>query len=687
MNSDSLLNNKVNSVIELYSRGQISEALESIETLISKNPQESLLHNISGVCLKSIGQLEKAVQSFQSAIDLKPDFADAHYNLALTHQELNHLDAAVESYKETLAIQINYSKAHNNLGTIYRELGQMDEAIKSYEKAIKIQPDFAEAFNNLGNALNESDRSDDAIKAYERALVIKPDYFEVHNNLGNILHELGHYDKAIMFYDQAISIDPNFADAHNNLGISLNEHNQFDYAIKSFERAIAINPGYYEAHNNLGITLNKIHEFEEAVKCYSKAIAINPLYAEAHYNLGVSLNELGEAEKAIKHIKQAIVINPDYADAHCDLGIIFQELGQSEAAFNSYVNALAIEPDNTHFHRNLASIKYYKEGDTQFAHMQSLLSSTSLGVSDRINLCFALAKSYKDLGKKSELFKVLNEGNWLRKEELNYSIDSDLKKHSSYKKLFKLDIKITAPYKPINIKPIFIVGMPRSGTTLVEQIISSHKRIHGGGELSKLDSYIDSIINENLTPNDILSEKNFFSIREMYSNDLSSLNISEDIMTDKMPTNFENLGFILKAFPEAKIIHLKRDVMAVCWSIYQRYFPAEGIGFPYDMEDLAKFYKSYTSLMAFWHDLFPKQIYDISYEELTTNQEDETRKLLEYCELEWDQNCLDFHTNNRAIKTASSLQVKEKMYQGSSEAWKKYKVELKPLIDSLGYKK
>jgi hypothetical protein len=152
-----------------------------------------------------------------------------------------------------------------------------------------------------------------------------------------------------------------------------------------------------------------------------------------------------------------------------------------------------------------------------------------------------------------------------------------------------------------------------------------------------------------------------------------------------MPTNFENIGFILNAFPEAKIIHLKRDAMAVCWSIYKHNFPTEAIGFPYNMEDLAQFYISYTEMMGFWHDQFPNKIYDLNYENLTTSQEEETKKLLEYCELDWDQNCLNFHTNKRTVKTASSLQVKEKMYQGSSEAWKKYEEQLKPLINTLDY--
>tara|TARA_B110000211_G_scaffold178984_1_gene202373 strand:+ start:190 stop:2253 length:2064 start_codon:yes stop_codon:yes gene_type:complete len=685
MNTPASLNNKINSIIELFSSGHISEALNSVQTLTSQHPNEALLHNISGVCYKATGQLEIAVQSFKRALAIKSDFADAHYNLGLTLQELNQLDDAVESYKETLVIQMNYAKAHNNLGTIYRELGHLNEAVKSYKKALNIEPGYAEAFNNLGNALNELDKFDEAVKSYEQALKIQPDYLEVHNNLGKILNKIGQLDEAVKCYERVIAINPEHAEAHNNLGISLTEINQLDEAVNCFKRAIAINPEYAEAHNNLGITLNKLTQFHKAIIFYEQALAINPNYDEAHFNLGISLYEIGQSDKALHSYKQALVINPNYADAHNNIGHILQDLGQLEEAFSSYVHALAIDHENTNFHRNLALTKNYKKGDTQLIQMQSLFSANNLSQSERIPLCFALAKAYADLGEKDELFKVLNEGNQLRKEELNYSIEKDLNNHSIFRKMFISNIENLSSYDLPIISPIFIVGMPRSGTSLVEQILSSHHKVHGAGELTAMDNLIAPLMSDYVTHNNPLSEQNFLSIRQGYLNNLSNLNVSEKIITDKMPTNFKNIGFILKAFPKAKIIHLKRDAMAICWSIYQRYFPAEGLGFPYDMEDLGRFYNSYTEMMAFWHELFPNQIYDISYENLTTEQEEETRKLLEYCELKWDEDCLNFHANKRAVKTSSSLQVKQKMYQGSSEVWKKYKTQLKPLINTLDY--
>ena len=685
MNTPNDLNIKINSIIELHSSGNISEALDAVQTLISQHPNESLLYNISGVCFKATGQLEMAIKCFEEAVKLKPNFADANYNLGLTLQDLNQLDAAIESYQATLDLQKSYFKAHNNLGIIYKELGQMGDAVKSYKKAIDLQPNFAEAHNNLGTTLQEMGQLDEAANCYERALDIQPDYIEVHNNLGNTLNLLGQTDEALNSYKQALSINPDYADARNNLGIIHHEMGQLDEAIKCYEKTIAINPENAEAHNNLGVTLNKLTQFHEAINCYGPALAINPNYDESYFNLGTTLYELGRNDEALNSYKQTLIINPDYADAYNNIGNILQELGQFDEAFSNYVYALAIDPDNAEFHRNLALMKNYKKGDTQVIKMQSLLSDGNLSKSERIQLCFALAKAYDDLGEKDELFKILNQGNYLRKDELNYSIEKDLNNHSLFRKMFVSNIENSSSYDSLSIRPIFIVGMPRSGTTLVEQIISSHHKVHGAGELNALDNLIAPIMNNYSTHNNSLSEKNFLSIRQGYSKKLSNLNVIESVITDKMPTNFKNIGFILKAFPEAKIIHLKRDAMAICWSIYQRYFPAEGIGFAYDMEDLGEFYNSYTEMMTFWHELFPNQIYDISYEDLTTNQEQETKKLLEYCELDWDKNCLNFHKNKRAVKTSSSFQVKEKMYQGSSDVWTKYKTQLKPLIDSLGY--
>ena len=225
--------------------------------------------------------------------------------------------------------------------------------------------------------------------------------------------------------------------------------------------------------------------------------------------------------------------------------------------------------------------------------------------------------------------------------------------------------------------------MPRSGTTLIEQILSSHQNVDAGGELLALRKIITPILDSHLSENNYsFQEKDFLSIREQYMNFLTELKPSKNIITYKMPMNFRLIGFILKAIPEAKIVHIKRDARATCWSNYKHFFGA-GNGFSFNQEDIVKFFKLYCELTEFWHSKFPGKIYDISYEKLTINQKIETQNLQKYCNLDWDENCLNFHKNKRAIATSSKSQVRQKMYQGSSDAWKEYAKYLQPIIKGL----
>ena len=677
---------QINSILELYSNGKIIEALNVAEALISKHPNESILFNISGVCYKAIDQLTDAVNSFEKAVTIKPDFTDAYYNLGLTFQELNMLDEAVKSYEKALEIQPKYARVYNNLGIVFKELGQLHDSIKSYKKAIASQPDFTEALNNLGNALREDGQLEDAIKFYKKAIALNPDFADAYNNIGIILFEVGKSNDAINFYMKALEIEPSYTEVHNNLGNALKEIGQFDDAVMSYKAAIVFQSDYADAHYNLGVILQDLQRLQEAEISYKNAIAIQSDYADAHYNLGILFHETGQLEMAIKSLEMTVIINPENAEAHKYLGNTFQSNGQVDEAINCYEKALSIKPDHADAHRNLSTVKKYIQDDAQIILMQNLLLAGKLSQSDQVHLCFALAKAYEDLGKQDDLFKLLHKGNHLRKEELNYSISQDLDQNSNLRKLAHLNPSISEKlvlYKPSKIRPIFIVGMPRSGTSLVEQIISSHQEVHGAGELGTLNSIISPIVNDCVMQKKEVTEENFLLIRKSYLDFISRLDTPESIFTDKMPSNFKYIGFILKALPEAKIINLNRDSKAICWSIYKSYFPGKGLGFAFNMEDLAGYYNSYNELMNFWHQLFPNKIYDICYEDLTTNQEKETKKLLEYCELEWDDKCLDFHTNKRAVKTTSSLQVRKKMYQGSSEAWKKHADYLQPLIKAL----
>ena len=369
------------------------------------------------------------------------------------------------------------------------------------------------------------------------------------------------------------------------------------------------------------------------------------------FNLSLALKDIGKKEDYHKLIEKTVQLKPHWSDAQL----------------------------------HLSRVKKYKNNDPQIAELHSFLNQNNLTLKDNINFNFTLAKVYEDIGDPKNQFKFLNEANRLRKEESGYKFEKDLRLFSNIKETFKNPPKplASSTIKASKVSPIFILGMPRSGTSLVHQIVSNHRQVYGAGELTKLNKFVTPYLKD--SENKEITESNLMSIRENYTNELLSLNVTESIIVDKMPLNFRYIGFILTAFPESKIIHMNRDSMAVCWSIYKYFFP--GNTYSYNQKDIAAYYCLYEDLMGFWKKKFPNKIYDLYYEELTINQKFETKELLKYCDLEWDENCLNFHNNTTAVKTTSAIQVKNKMYQGSSDAWKKYESYLKPLLKGLNYSK
>ena len=506
------------------------------------------------------------------------------------------------------------------------------------------------------------------------------------NLIGACYKELGHLEGAAKMFEAAVSINPKYAEAHFNLGVIYQALDRLEDAVDSYKKAIAITPNYPEAYNNLGTSLYELGRIQSSIENLEWAIAYKHDFSEAHNNLGRSLNDYGRTTEAIKCFKDAITYKSDYAKAYFNLALSIKDIGDKKGFLINIEKTLDIKPEWGAANYHLSQVKNYKKNDPEFAKMDSFLARADLDMTDRINLNFSLAKANEDIEDHDEQFKYLEEGNSLRKKELNYSIERDIKLFSRIKEAFNPPPSILGQKKSklSSLRPIFILGMPRSGTSLVHQILDSHNEVYGAGELNNLNKSVFPFIRENNNKDKSgFSEKDLLSIYDKYLDSLIGLNVHEGIIVDKMPLNFRYIGFILSTFPDAKILHMRRDPMATCWSIYKSFF--NGNGYSFNQNDLAQYYGLYRDLMGFWDELFPNQIYNVCYEDLTTNQEIETRNLLKYCELEWDENCLNFHKNMAAVKTTSSMQVRRKMYQGSSEVWKKYEAYLQPLIKGLNY--
>ena len=396
--------------------------------------------------------------------------------------------------------------------------------------------------------------------------------------------------------------------------------------------------------------------------------------------LGAVLGATGRKSEAVDANQKAVALSPQDAEAHSNLGITLKELGRLDEAEASYNQAIALKPDLADAHRNLTLMKKFDAQDEQYSKMQELYLDKNISEEQRCHINFGLAKACEDLGDFEQAFAHYSEGNMQRKKLLNYDINKDVERFRKIKSNYpQIVYNSLEPEKfSKDLMPIFIVGMPRSGTTLVEQIISSHSKVTGAGELA-FAAQFGAAIATGITE---ANNESLLNFRSKYLTKLKSVSNENLIITDKMPQNFRYIGLLAAAFPEAKIIHVKRNPAAVCWSNYKQYFVSKNIGYCYAIDDVISYHKLYENLMDFWINTLSNRIYKLDYELLTVNQESETRQLIEYLGLDWDEKCLSPQNNMRSVATASNVQVRKKVYRGSSEQWRKYQPFLNGALDS-----
>ena len=541
----------------------------------------------------------------------------------------------------------NSSLLLNICGIIYKGLGKLDESIEAFTKALAIKPDFAEAYNNKGNTLIKQDKLDESIEAFTKALEIKPEFAEAYNNMGNALQKQGKLHKSIEAFTKALAIKPGYAEAFYNMGNALQEQGKLEKAIKAYNEVLAIKPNYADAYNNMGNALKDQGKLEEAIEAHNKALAIKPNNAKAYNNIGNALKDQSKLEEAVE----------------------------------AYNKTLAIKPENAKAHRHLSSITNYNSDTTQISEVEALLQGIGLDNSDRCHLLYTYAKMQEDLGYLSTAFNSYVAGGNLRQKLLAYEFKHDENMFSKIRKTvpqFK-DVALNLTSEPIRHTPIFILGMPRSGTTLVEQIVSSHTEVTGAGELNYAEQFgIDLTIGQKP-----VNAKTVQQFRERYHVELAKRADGKAFVTDKMPQNFRLIALICSAFPEAKIVHVQRNAQATCWSNFKQYFAAESLGYSCNLGDTIKYYGLYKDLMHFLSQSYSDRIYSLNYDKLTEHQERETRRLVEHLGLNWEDACLVPQKNKRSVRTASQKQVRQKVYKGSSQAWRKYEPFLNGLFDGL----
>ena len=490
------------------------------------------------------------------------------------------------------------------------------------------------------------------------------------NIQGALRKSLGQLLLSMEAYKKALEINPYYAEVHSNMGITLQEQGKLDQAAKAYKTALSIQPNLATTHNNLGVTLSQMGKPNQAIESYHKALKINPNYSEPHSNMGNELKNLGKLEDAVEAYKKALKLNPNNFQALNNLGNALKEQNQPEEAIQAYKKALLIKPDYAEVHRNLSSLLTYTHYDQHVSQVHGLLRKTASSKSDLCNLHYTYAKMQEDLGNFTIAYDHYVTGGALRKELLSYHISQDQHLFAKIKNAalqFK-SIVLPLPGQISHPTPIFILGMPRSGTSLVEQIISSHSEVIGAGELDYVSRFGSKLAYGDTN----LSVQAVLEFREQYIRKIKERAQNNAFVTDKMPHNFRYLPLICTAFPEAKIIHVKRNPKAVCWSNFKQFFTAKDLGYSCDLRDTVQYFRLYQDLMCQFSESYCGRIYTLDYDELTVVQESETRKLIKHLELKWEDGCLSPQNNKRSVNTASNLQVRRKVYQGSSQAWRKY---------------
>lgn len=675
-------------LIASFESNHLPQAEEIGKDLLRRHPNEHSLHSIMGMVLARQGRIRDAAAAFERAVQLKPDAAEDYRNLALAYRDMGDVQRAIEGFQQAVRLNPRFAEAYNNLGRLLHAQGRLDEAESAFRNVIRIEPGHFVAHNNLGNVLFDQGRRDEATQCYRHAIRLRADYAPAHNNLGNIHRACGRFDLAIQCYQQALVIKPDYVDACCNLGNALLDEGRVEEAILQYERAIALNPGCTEAYSSLGNAYRVQGRLDVATTYIEKALTLKPDYAEAYNNLGVVLWEQGKLDDALSQFSKAIELNDRLPDAHNGLGGIYYEQGQLDAARACIERALELKPDLGAAHWQLATLLRYTPEHPHLLQMQRLIEDANLPREQRMYLGFALGKAYEDIGRYEQAFAALKTGNSLRRGTYSYSIEEDVELFAAIRREFTPELlKQLQALGSDSDQPIFIVGMPRSGTTLVEQILSSHSAVYGAGELRFWNNTAEQLYERKPDGSVTFSlSKRHEVVREIsadYLGYLSGLSADRRRVTDKMPLNFRWIGLIKAAFPKAKIIHLQRDPRDTCLSIYKTCFTYTGNQYAFDLQELGRYYGLYRQLMAHWHALFEGQIHDISYEALVNNQREETAKLLAYCGLEWEDACMNFHETRRTVSTASAAQVRKSMYSSSVQLWQRYEQELAPLLEIL----
>lgn len=676
---------------QFYSQGRYKQAANVCQQIIKHKPNLPDPHNILGVSLCAMGLTKQGIASLKRAIARAPRIASYHANLGEVLRLHGQLGDALVALIESIRLDPQNAQAHNNLGIVRYDRKEYQDALECYRRALEIQPTFPEAHNNLGNALRMAKDQPGAVLAYQNALSQREVYAEAYNNLGTLLRELKKPDQAEHALKKAIAQNPRYIDAYNNLAsIYFVQGNEVE-ALRQMAEVLKFAPRNAKSLILTARIQTKRANFAAAEEACRMVLEDEPANAEAMTVLGQMMHETDRYDEAIELLERALKQDPDLSEARNFYGVALKSVGRLDEAREHILKALQLNDSMYGAYANLNDLVDFSKEPELFKQIEAIVEASEDPNSEQmLPMHFAYAKALDDNGNNGKALEHYIVGGRLRRAQLNYNETETFDFFAKIKQAFPAEIFVNRPFiGNSDNRPVFIVGMPRSGSTLVEQIVSSHPDIYGGGEVKHFSKALHTLRDRFPSLSrypDLAGEINQNQASLSADHYLSFVTPSAENskkITDKLLTNYFFVGLIHLLFPHAKIINTMRDPVDTCLSAFTKLFK-DDMPHSYDLGELGRYYKQYAELMDHWNKVLPEGVMTtVVYEDVVADTEKSARDLIEFIGLPWNKACVEFHKSTRPVKTASVAQVRKPIYKSSVQRWKKYGAGLQPLIDAL----
>ena len=635
------------------------------------------------------GQIGAAMRVCRDALKTEPDDVNMTALLGAMLLKSRETNLAEKYLRRAIDLAPNFAKPHEDLGFLLVETERPNEAVEVLENATRLDPTSELAFYTLGRALAAIDKGPESDVAFEASFELNPERKQL--ALAAEHHKAGRVEEAERAYRDLLRDNPNNVDAMRLLaGIVANRHN-VDEAEPLLRSAIALAPDFYLALLDLGGILHEQHRYAEAIECFERAVELEPNSSRSHYMLASTQAPAGQTYRALDSYRRVLELRPQHAGAWLGLGHTLKTVGRQTEAIHAYRESINVRPNNGESYWSLANLKTYELSKADIEAMESSVEGDeNLTDQSAVNFLFALAKVHEDGGRFDRAWDYYHQGNRKQRSLEHYDpVQTEVSNDEIIQVFNEEFLRSNTDLGDPSMAPIFVVGLPRSGSTLIEQIFASHSMVEGTSELPYIGRVATSLnrnradgVNYPFAVRE-LREANFRGLGQDYLNLANAHRQTEKPhFIDKNPNNFPSIGLIHLVLPNAKIIDARRYPLDSTLSCYRQLF-AKGQTFVYDLTEIGEYFLQYQRMLDHWHQVLPNRVLTVQYEDVVNDLEGQVRRLLEYCELPWEDACVRFHETERPIRTASSEQVRQPIYSKSIHFWRNYEVHLDELIDVL----